>query len=319
MENKDEYIFDESYVGYYKKGYLYKFGRISKWWSPSNETSIVLSNSARPSVGLSISSYQPIVFKDNFLKYLGQLNFDIFINKLDDDRYIPNALFFGNRISIIPNNALQVSLFRIAQFAGDGRGVDSKDVINILIGNDNQLNDPSNQIAGLDLIYKNNNYKFYGQIAGEDESNFIPIKHFYLIGVEKAINDSSDIIFEYLNIDKDGKDKVYNHHIYKSGYRYHGKPIGAAIDSSSESYSLIFRKFLSDQSILKIKYLDVRLNQSNNQLLSPKTSFKGADFIFQYNFNKKFDFKFIYLYRDILRYNSSFNENDLMFSLTYVF
>ena len=78
MENKDEYIFDESYVGYYKKGYLYKFGRISKWWSPSNETSIVLSNSARPSVGLSISSYQPIVFKDNFLKYLGQLNFDIF-------------------------------------------------------------------------------------------------------------------------------------------------------------------------------------------------------------------------------------------------
>ena len=117
---------------------------------------------------------------------------------------------------------------------GDGRNLDSKIFIDMLIGRDNYLstdinkeNEPGNQLGGLDFNYlflKNKNLSFYGQIAGEDESGYLPSKTFYSIGMSlswdwfylKKIN------FEYIDTGSRQMNTTYNHSIYKNGYRYLG-------------------------------------------------------------------------------------------------
>ena len=45
--------------------------------------------------------------------------------------------------------------------------------------------EPGNQLGGLDfnlLLLNNKNLSVYGQIAGEDESGYLPSKTFYLVG-----------------------------------------------------------------------------------------------------------------------------------------
>ena len=117
----DDLRFDESYFSYYFNNHVFTIGRTSRWWSPSFNSSLILSNSARPSPGISFSNYEPKTINSKYLSFLGPISYEFFLNKLEDDRHIPNPLLFGNRISINPHHRLKISLFRTAQFGGEGR------------------------------------------------------------------------------------------------------------------------------------------------------------------------------------------------------
>ena len=81
--NNDESInIDDSYISYKYKNTIFKFGKYNKWWSSSNETSLILSNTARPLKSISISNYDPYEFK-NFFEILGKFNYEIFLGKLE--------------------------------------------------------------------------------------------------------------------------------------------------------------------------------------------------------------------------------------------
>ena len=87
-DNDNEINFDESYIAYKLHNAVFYYGRVSKWWSPSSETSLILSNNSRPMKGLTIMSYSPIRIKSRPLQFLGTYNFEFFINKLEKDRHI---------------------------------------------------------------------------------------------------------------------------------------------------------------------------------------------------------------------------------------
>ncbi len=282
--NKDIF-FDESYISYKNKNTIFKIGRVKRWWSPSDFTSLIYSNSIRPIPTVSISNYKPINLENKFFSFVGNFNYEVFIGKLERDREIPNALIFGNRLSFSPHPNLNLSLLRVAQYGGKGRVNNSKTFKYMLLGKDNvnrnlNSNDQSgNQIAGIDFSYKiknKNNVYIYGQYLGEDGLDPIiddrwigaifPSKRFGMAGISINSNNPKNlwkITSEHTNTDTGFKNVTYNHSIYKSGYRYYNSPIGAGIGGDSHNSILNFDKFYSYGS-LQIKYQKMHINQNNS-------------------------------------------------------
>lgn len=272
----DEQRFDESYLSFYFNNHVLTVGRISKWWSPSFNSSLILSNSARPSPGISFSNYKPVALNNKYLSLLGPISYEFFLNKLESERHVPNALLFGNRISIQPNHRLNISLFRSAQFGGNERTLNSKIFFDMLIGKDNYLstdinkkNEPGNQLGGLDFNYlflKNKKLSVYGQIVGEDESGYLPSKTFYSIGVSFSWDkvNTKKVNFEYIDTGSRQFNATYNHSIYKNGYRYYGMPIGSAFDADSKALIFNYHQSMQSNNYISFKATKASLNYNNS-------------------------------------------------------
>jgi len=273
---KGDLRFDESYLSYYFNNHVFTIGRTSRWWSPSFDSSLILSNSARPSPGISFSNYEPKTINSKYLYFLGPISYEFFLNRLEDDRHIPNPLLFGNRVSINPHHRLKISLFRTAQFGGEGRKENLSIFLDMLRGKDNydssfasKEDEPGNQLGGLDfnlLLLNNKNLSVYGQIAGEDESGYLPSKTFYLIGAGYSwdIFMPKKISFEYIDTGSRQINTTYNHSIYRSGYRYYGNPIGSAYDADSKLVRIRYNKTLRNDSSFLIKAAKGTLNYNNS-------------------------------------------------------
>ena len=315
----DEQRFDESYLSFYFNNHVFTVGRISKWWSPSFNSSLILSNSARPSPGISFANYKPIALSNKYLSFLGPISYEFFLNKLEKDRHIPDTLLFGNRISIQPTQRLNIALFRTAQLGGDGRNLDSKIFIDMLIGRDNYLptdknkeNEPGNQLGGLDFNYlflKNKNLSFYGQIVGEDESGYLPSKTFYSIGISFSWNRANykKINFEHIDTGSRQTNTTYNHSIYKDGYRSYGRPIGFAFDADSKASIINYKTKLKNNTQMNFKAIKASLNYNNSKSFFMNELSDDVN-IFEINliqrlFNNTY-FNFTLQYSDFIKVNT---------------
>ena len=274
--SSDDLRFDESYLSYYFNNHVFTIGRTSRWWSPSFNSSLILSNSARPSPGISFSNYEPKTINSKYLSFLGPIGYEFFLNKLEDDRHIPNPLLFGNRISINPHHRLKISLFRTAQFGGEGRKENLSIFLDMLRGKDNfdssfasKEDEPGNQLGGLDfnlLLLDNKNLLFYGQIAGEDESGYLPSKTFYLIGAGYSwdLFKPKKLSLEFTDTGSRVINTTYNHGIYRDGYRYFKKPIGSAYDADSKVAIISYNQMLRNDSHFHIRATKGSLNYNNS-------------------------------------------------------
>lgn len=272
----DDIRFDESYFSYYFNNHVFTIGRTSRWWSPSFNSSLILSNSARPSPGISFSNYEPKTINSKYLSFLGPISYEFFLNRLEDERHIPSPLLFGNRVSINPHHRLKISLFRTAQFGGEGRKENLSIFLDMLRGKDNfdssfvsKENEPGNQLGGLDfnlLLLNNKNLSLYGQIAGEDESGYLPSKTFYLMGAGYSWDafKPKKLSLEYADTGSRQINTTYNHSIYIDGYRYYRKPIGSAYDADSRVTSISYNRTLRNDSQLHIKTTKGSLNYNNS-------------------------------------------------------
>jgi hypothetical protein len=316
----DDIRFDESYLSYYFDNHVLTLGRSSKWWSPSFNSSLILSNSARPSPGISISNYQPKPISSKYLSFLGPVSYEIFINKLEKDRHIQNPYLFGNRLSIQPHHRLKISLFRTAQFGGEGRKLNSKIFFDMLIGKDNYHsydtnpeNEPGNQLGGLDfnyLLLKDKNLSLYGQIVGEDEAGYLPSKTFYSLGMSYSWDklNLKKINFEHIDTGSRQINTTYNHSIYKNGYRYHGRPIGSVFDADSKISSFNYQQVLKNNTYFEFAVVKASLNynKSNNFFIN---GLSDELTITKANVNQKI-FKSVYI-------NFTVQYNDFISTNTY--
>lgn len=328
------YNFDGTEFSYLiNKNTLIKFGAFDRWWSPSNNTSLIFSNAARPITSIGIQNYQSIPFKNSLLKFFGDYDYDFFIGKLEKDRSIPNALLFGNRFSISPNEFIDISLLRVAQFGGKGRTINSEVIKNMILGKDTTnrnldfFEQPGNQIAGIDFIItipKKINTSIYAQYVGEDGLDPIiddrwigaifPSKRFGLIGLSFIDNTNLDAwkyTIEHVNTDTGFKNVTYNHSLYKTGYRHKGKPIGAAIDTDSHNTIFSMQRYTHNKFI-KIKFEDMKINQNRSSFTQwGEESFENKQISIKISqkFKKNIQIDLILTHRDIS--NDFFDRNSV--------
>ena len=109
----------------------------------------------------------------------------------------------------------------------------------------------------------------------------------YIFGVSLKDRESfATYTFELENIDEDGKDNVYQHSYYKSGYKYLGKSIGSSSDNASKSYNFIYTNNFYNLD-LKIKSYIKYLNSDNNPtnlFINGPHKIHGMDFKLSHNF-----------------------------------
>ncbi len=248
---------DESYIAADLGGWTVGAGRLSRWWGPGWQSSLILSTNARPTPGLFLSRARSDASELPVAKWLGPWHLNLFANQLESNRFVPDAKLIGARFTFKPNKALEIGLARTAQWGGEGRPETLDSLVDLLLGKDNvgtdgidRDNEPGNQLGGIDWRWSfragGQTIIHYGQLIGEDEAGGLPSRKIGLFGFETPIvteNTHGRLYLEYSDTTMDFDDdrffnSAYNHSVYQTGYRYRGRVLGASTDNDSRLLAL---------------------------------------------------------------------------------
>lgn len=251
----NEWRADGSYAGLALGNWILAAAVTDRWWGPGWQGSMILSSNARPIPALTIDRNSTRPFETRWLRWLGRWDLITMFGFLEEERAVPDAWFFGMRLTIKPRRWLEIGLSRSALWCGDGRPCDLETFGNLLLGRDNAGDnvsagkEPGDQLAGYDIRLTGAGLGWpvalYFQQIGEDEQDLQPALFLTQLGVETwgAIGDGYAYrIFAELadtlcggNLFGGGQpDVCYNHPIYQTGVRFRGRSIGHAADNDAK-------------------------------------------------------------------------------------
>ncbi len=279
---------DGSYISQDIGNWSTYIGAIDRWWGPGQETTTLLSTNARPLPSIGIRRVTSKSFETKWLSWMGPWDAEVFISKMDKDRHIPEPIFVGMRLNFEPINNFEVGLARSLMLCGQDRPCGFKQWINGLVAVGDLDNkgvieeQPGNQLAQITLSYsigvsEDIEGKIYAEGTAEDIHIFLPFKYSRLLGINfngpfgtngdkwKVTLEASDTMgsqrWFYGNR---FKGTMYNHHLYKTGYRYHNRVIGHALDSNSFYTSLKAELIKSNGIEFGLKYQNILVNSEDN-------------------------------------------------------
>lgn len=230
-----------------------------RWWGPGWDGSLVLSNNARPMPSLVVDRIFTDPWQTKWLSWMGPWDFSLMFGQMEKEREIPNAQFFGMRVTIRPLKSLELGLSRSAQWCGDGRPCDAETFLDLVLGNDNLGdtgvnidNEPGNQLAGVDFRWSpvlfGQAVAVYGQFIGEDEAGGFPSRYLGQVGGEWSAyiagRWSTRVYAEFAGTSCQFHESseifncAYNHGIYRTGYRYRGRSVGHGADNDARLISI---------------------------------------------------------------------------------
>jgi hypothetical protein len=260
-DDGDELRLDGSHATVQFGNWLVSANALDRWWGPGHESSLIMSNNARPMPTVMVERAEARAPEVSWLRWIGPYRFSFGISQMEDDREdIDAPLFMAWRVAILPFRKMEIGFSRTAQFCGEQLACDLNTFGNMLAGNDNvgidatAEDEPGNQMAGFDLRWNspigNLPYAFYGQYIGEDESSYMPAKYLKQLGIEfwdpLANGGLVQIHFEYAsttcsaNTDRGPYyNCAYNQGRFSvEGYRYKGRSIGYTADRDAENWAL---------------------------------------------------------------------------------
>lgn len=258
-ESDSEGWADGSMLGAVFGNFSVSANTLDRWWGPGWDGSLILSNNARPIPALSLDRIFTDRFESRWLRWIGPWDFTAILGELESDRAVPNALFFGLRLTFRPLQSLEIGLSRTAQFCGDGRECDADTFLDLLLGRDNRgdagisiENEPGNQLAGMDFRWSLGRFglpvSLYGQLIGEDEAGGFPSRYIGQFGLDMGGMWSGSWSWRWFgefagtscqfHESSELFDCAYNHDIYLTGYRYRGRSIGHGADNDARLLSM---------------------------------------------------------------------------------
>lgn len=255
-DDDKDWRLDGSYVGVALGNWTLVASVTDRWWGPAWHSSTILSNNARPVPAVTLDRNFTTPFETKWLSWMGPWDFAVMWGELESDREIPNAKFFGARLTFKPKPNLEIGLSRTALWCGDGRPCDAEAFFNLLVGKDNRgqnisaEKEPGDQLAGFDVRWSSKlaqrPYALYTQWTAEDLGKIKPSKFLGLFGAEtwgefESLG-SYRFYVEWADTECDFErhaeaNCAYNHSIYKTGYRYRGKSIGSSLDNDASVFT----------------------------------------------------------------------------------
>lgn len=240
-------------------------GAFDRWWGPGRESTLILSNNARPMPSVGLRRIEPKTFATKWLSWIGPWQWDMFVAKMEKDRDVSNTLFVGMRLTFEPIKNFEVGMSRTLQLCGDGRPCDFSSWTRALISvgdldnpttAEGRANEPGNQLASLDLSYgftvkKNVNVKLYFEGTADDLIFIVPYTYARIAGatfygpygnngshwrITAEASDTTGSLAWLYGHHRIGI--IYNHTIYSAGYRFKGRSLGHSLDSDSRLFSL---------------------------------------------------------------------------------
>ena len=172
-----------------------QFGKIATWYGPGRRGALIFTNNAQSYPGARLHNPIPIPVP-GFFSFLGNVQYDIFLARMEENRPIPHPLLFGMRLAARPGRYLEIGASRSMMYGGRGHGNGVGAWWNAFKGL--ETNDPGeeglvNQIAGFDaaltLPFRFQPIQAYLETAGEDEAGLLgtsipaPTKYAYVAGI----------------------------------------------------------------------------------------------------------------------------------------
>ncbi|MES1944113.1 hypothetical protein PC39_08359 [Salinisphaera sp. PC39] len=273
---------DGTWLGAVIGNWMIAGGWLDRYWGPAWQSGLIMSNNPRPRPGITFQRVTSEPFESGWLSWMGPWSLTTFLEKLETDRAVPDALLWGFRFSFRPLESLEIGLSRSAQFGGDGNDVDLGTIADVLTGQSNPTN-PSlgsgediNQLGGIDARWRLPwwNAAVYGELTGEDEKGGRPFKMMGQAGLELwgAIGDSGmgwRLVYERIDTKADVLGEgdfgiAYNNTVFRSGYRYRGRSIGHAADGDASLNSITGILRLSGAHTLRASLNEGELNRGDS-------------------------------------------------------
>ena len=280
--------FDESYIAAFMGNWVLSFGSQSRWYGPTWDTSLSLTNNARPITALTISRKSAEPFNIPFTEFDIPWTVTSFMGKMDDERTIKDTLLWGFRLNFKPFKNLELGVTRLAQWGGEGQSQSLSTFWDIFIGRTNcgvdgvtcdGGNSTPNQQAGYDLRYSFNLFdvplSFYGQKFAED-GNEKTLQYLTKAQPQFGFDAHLNILGNPSTVFIEHADTVamcwgikgncyYEHQFYQTGMRFNGRTIGSTYDNDAKTYVVgaISQLGTNTRLTTKLRYLDLNVDNSD--------------------------------------------------------
>lgn len=245
IANEDEIIPTQSFFYFGNEYAQLDIGYREHWYSPFNDSAMLLSTNAKTTPSITLSNVKPIT--DFNIRY------DMFISKMTEQKGIlvsgkqtantenqyeaGKPYLFGLQTSFAATDNLTIGLSRIMQFGGASREVNFKDFLEGFftpgskdnVGTDDSDDDNyelGDQIGSINFTYNNSiynlPYELYGEVALEDTLGGSR-NNAYSFGVFfPFVSDDHSLRFEHSNL----QSGWYGNYLYLDGNRNSGNVIG---------------------------------------------------------------------------------------------
>lgn len=276
-DDGEELRLDGSYLAATAGNWVFGAGAIDRWWGPGWQSSLILSNNARPMPAIWLNRNDSRAPEIKWLNWIGPWQFTAFAGQYESERAVPDAKLVGMRLTLRPINGLDIGLSRAIMLGGEGRPENGSTLWNALIGRDNgqlEEDDPGNQLASIDGRYGfavgQQAMGIYAQMMGEDEAGAFPARKSWLVGADwttQLLDADQQWFLEYTNTLADDflgdamPNITYDHSRYRSGYRYYGRSMAASFDGDSEAVTLGAFNFFDNGAYVSTKVTYARLNK----------------------------------------------------------
>lgn len=300
--------YDGSYISLVTANWVTTLGAVEKWWGAGWDSTNLLSNNARPPLGISLQRNYSNPSDSAFWSWLGPWTVHSFIAQLNDKRAIKNANLTGVSFTFKPHKTVEVGLRSTALWGGEKRPKSVKNFFNNVIGNQLCLAADSiecseyysgngDRIAGVDFRWQlpvGYPVSIYASQYGEDETQFLPKKNMTQLGITSSFSVANTRWKWFVEesdtaLDKKQFNRAYESDIYTTGYRYQGRIIGSTYDNDAKNIAFGVKARLNATNALsfnisqrKLKNTELQDNQSalvsQNDQFSAMWSLKTSRF-----------------------------------------
>jgi hypothetical protein len=247
-----------------------QFGKITTWYGPGRRGALLFTNNAQSYPGIRLHNPVPIAVPGLF-SFLGNVQYDVFLARMEENRPIPHSLLFGMRLAARPGRFFEIGVSRSMMYGGDGHAGGIEGWWDAFKGSD--TNDPGekglvNQIAGFDvtltLPFALQPVQAYLEMAGEDEAHLLgtsipaPSKFAYVTGVFLPSlfgNAVFDLRVEWARNHWRGNGPAwYVHGTSDEGYAhfYRGRVLGHPMGTDAQDLSVQGHYFLLPSTYLEL-------------------------------------------------------------------
>ena len=272
-DGNDNFNLDGSYFQYTNGIATYGLGAVERHWSFSDNTSLILSNNARPPVTIYLRLENR--FGYGWMPSKAKWSFEVFNGFTDGSLNNSKSMLLGMRAILSPVEGLEFELVQTSQWGGKGYKTGISALGDALaFDTNNSSNSNINKMAGFGISYKIPTIiplRIYGQAVGEDEAGNLPSCFAYLTGLEWSnakIKYPMIVGFEAVDTRIDvtthgncGPNTMYNNNIYD--YTNYGKTMGVEIDTEGTSLGLYISSQISKNINIKFATKSVVINDSN--------------------------------------------------------
>jgi hypothetical protein len=272
-----------------------QIGKIATWYGPGRLGALIFTNNAQSYPGIRLHNPVPIAVPGLF-SFLGNVQYDLFLARLESDRPIPNPLLFGMRLAARPGRYLELGLSRSMIYGGEGHDSGISAWWDAFKGEN--TNEPGekglvNQIGGFDvaltLPFSFQPVQAYLEMAGEDAAQLLstpipfPTKFGYVTGIFLPTlfgSAAHDLRVEWARNHWRGNGPAwYVHPVSGEGYAhfYRSRVLGHPMGTDAQGLSVQGHHFF-----LPSTYLELTLSRTDRFSLGPmkeRTDRASAGFV----------------------------------------